>query len=268
MMVSFKRFRVLTAVLLVLTLAACDTAPETGRKQLLLIDPGQETKLGVTAFQQKKRQTPIARNPQAQQQLQAVGVRLARVAKVPNARWEFVLFEDPEPNAFALPGGKVGVNTGILPITKDEVGLATVVAHEIAHVSARHGAERMSQGAAVQLGGTVLNAVLGATGYSGMTQNVAMQAFGLGAQYGLLMPYSRTQEAEADRIGLMYMARAGYDPREAIAFWQRFQAYNAKRGGKSLEFLSSHPLDKNRIANLQKYMPQAMAAYRKARGNG
>lgn len=247
-----------------LLMAACATAPETGRSQLVMIDPAQEAQLGFSAFEQKKRQTPIARDSAAQRQLQEVGQRIARVASVPNARWEFVVFEDKEANAFALPGGKVGINTGILPITKNDAGLAAVVAHEVAHVSARHGAERMSQGMAVQLGGAVLSAVLGASGYGGMTHDVAMQAFGLGAQYGLLMPYSRLQESEADRIGLLYMARAGYDPREAVAFWQRFSAYNAARGGKGPAFLSTHPLDDTRIADLQKAMPQAMAEYQRA----
>jgi metalloendopeptidase OMA1, mitochondrial len=198
--------------------------------------------------------------------LQRVGTRIARVAKLPNARWEFVLFESNDPNAFALPGGKVGVYTGILPITKDDAGLATVVAHEIAHASARHGAERVSQGMVAQVGGAVLSAALGAYGIGGATQDLAMQAYGLGTQYGVLLPYSRTQELEADRIGLLYMARAGYDPREAIAFWQRFAAYNSGKGGSAPEFLSTHPLDQNRIAQLQKFMPQALAQYQRAGG--
>ncbi len=251
-----------------LVLSACATAPETGRRQLLMVDPSQEAQLGLSAFEKKKQETPISRDRQASAQLQTVGRRIAQVAKVPNARWEFVLFDDKSPNAFALPGGKVGVNTGILPITKNQTGLATVVAHEIAHVSARHGAERMSQGMAVQVGGAIIGAALGASGYGGATQNMAMQAYGLGAQYGVLLPYSRTQEAEADRIGLLYMARAGFDPREAIAFWQRFQTYNNGRGGAEVEFLSTHPLDATRIAELQKFMPQALAAYRKAGGQG
>ena len=262
------RLPLVLALPALLVLSACATAPETGRSQLVMIDAAQEAQLGLSAFEQKKRQTPIARDPRVQQQLQGVGGRIARVATVPNARWEFVVFEDKDANAFALPGGKVGVNTGILPITKNDAGLATVVAHEIAHVSARHGAERVSQGMAVQLGGVVLSTVLGASGYGGMTKDVAMQAFGLGTQYGLLMPYSRLQESEADRIGLMYMARAGYDPREAVAFWQRFAAYNAARGGKGPEFLSTHPLDETRIADLQRFMPQALTEYQRAAKRG
>jgi predicted Zn-dependent protease len=251
------------------TLAGCATAPETGRSQLLLVDSDQEAKLGLQAFQEIKSETPISRDPKKNAQLQSVGKRIARVAKLPNARWEFVLFDDPkQPNAFALPGGKVGIYTGILPITKDDAGLATVIGHEVAHAAARHGAERMSQGLAVQVGGGILSAALGASGYGGATQDLAMQAYGVGAQLGVMLPYSRTQELEADRIGLLYMARAGFDPREAIAFWQRFQAYKAKSGGRTPEFLSTHPLDDNRIAQLQKFLPQALAEYERAKARG
>ncbi|WP_295445492.1 M48 family metallopeptidase [uncultured Thiodictyon sp.] len=267
-MSSLKSLGGAALVLTTLMLCACATAPETGRQQLLMVDTDREAQLGISAFDQKKRQTPISNNSEANQQLQGVGRRLARVVRMPNAQWEFVLFEDKEPNAFALPGGKVGVNTGILPITKDEAGLATVVAHEIAHVSAHHGAERTSQEVAAQVGGSLLSVALSATGLGGVAQNLAMQAFGLGTQYGLLLPYSRTQESEADQIGLMYMARAGYDPREAIAFWQRFNDYNSTHGGSGPEFLSTHPLDATRIAELQKHLPQAQADYRKAGGAG
>jgi predicted Zn-dependent protease len=231
-----------------------------------MVDPQQEAQMGLSAFEQTKAQTPISRNRAENERLQRVGKRISRVAKLPNARWEFVLFESDEPNAFALPGGKVGVYTGILPITKDDTGLATVVAHEIAHASARHGAERVSQGMAVQLGGAVLSGVLGAYGVGGATGDLAMQAYGLGSQVGVMLPYSRTQELEADRIGLLYMARAGYDPREAIAFWQRFAAYNSGKGGGMPEFLSTHPMDRNRIVQLQKFMPQAVAEYQRAGG--
>ena len=254
------------AAVLIADLAGCATAPETGRSQLLMVDPSQEAQMGLSAFEQTKAQTPISRNRAENERLQRVGKRISRVAKLPNARWEFVLFESSEPNAFALPGGKVGVYTGILPITKDDAGLATVVAHEIAHASARHGAERVSQGMAVQLGGAVLSGVLGVYGIGGASGDLAMQAYGLGTQVGVMLPYSRTQELEADRIGLLYMARAGYDPREAIVFWQRFAAYNGGKGGGTPEFLSTHPMDQNRIAQLQKFMPQAVAEYQRSKG--
>ena len=254
------------ALLIGLSLAGCATAPETGRRQLLLVDSAQEARLGLKAFQDIKSQTPISRDAKANAQLQAVGKRIAQVAKLPNARWEFVLFDDPkEPNAFALPGGKVGIYTGILPITQNEAGLATVIGHEIAHAAARHGAERMSQSLAAQVGGSVLSAALGASGYGGVSRDLAMQAYGLGTQVGVLLPYSRTQELEADRIGLLYMARAGFDPRESIAFWKRFQAYNDKRGGGTPEFLSTHPLDANRIATLKEFLPEAVAEYERAK---
>ncbi|MGE5152679.1 MAG: M48 family metallopeptidase [Bdellovibrio bacteriovorus] len=251
------------------TLTGCATAPETGRSQLLLVDSAQETKLGLQAFQEIKAKTPISHDPKKNAELQAVGQRIAQVARLPNARWEFVLFDDPkQANAFALPGGKVGIYTGILPITQNAAGLATVIGHEVAHAAARHGAERMSQSLAVQVGGSVLSAALGASGYGGVGRDVAMQAYGLGAQVGVLLPYSRTQELEADRIGLLYMARAGFDPREAVAFWQRFQTHNAKRGGSALEFLSTHPLDDNRIAKLKEFLPQALAEYERTQRRG
>lgn len=245
------------------SLAACATAPETGRSQLLLISPAQEAQLGFQSFQTIKRKTPISRDRQDNAMLQRVGQRIAQVAPVLNAKWEFVLFEDDSANAFALPGGKVGVHTGILRITRNEAGLATVVAHEIAHVVARHGAERMSHDVAIQLGGAALGAALGDR--SGVTRDLAMQAYGVGAQLGVALPYSRTQELEADRLGLLYMARAGFDPREAIAFWERFQAYSRSQGGRPPEFLSTHPLDETRIAKLRSILPEAMAAYQRTR---
>lgn len=252
--------------ILAAALGGCATAPETGRSQLLMVDSAREAQMGMQAFRETKATTPISRNRAEIERLDRVGRRIARVAPLPNARWEFVLFESSEPNAFALPGGKVGVYTGILPITKDDAGLATVLSHEIAHAAAHHGAERYSQGMAVQLGGAILSGVLSAYGVGGAAGNVAQQVYGAGAQYGLLLPYSRTQESEADRIGLVYMARAGYDPREAIAFWRRFAAYNSGRGGRAPEFASTHPMDETRIANLQKFMPQALAEYRRAGG--
>jgi predicted Zn-dependent protease len=243
-------------------MVACATAPETGRRQLLLVSPAEETQLGLKAFEQIKRNQPEVRRGKDAAMLQRVGARISEEAPLANARWEFVLFKDESPNAFALPGGKVGVYTGILPITKDEAGLATVIGHEIAHAVARHGAERISHGMLVQLGGAGLSAALGSD--AGATGDLVMQAYGIGAQLGVMLPYSRTQELEADELGLLYMARAGYDPREAIAFWKRFAAYNARRGGRPPEFLSTHPVDRRRIAELERLMPRAVAEYERA----
>lgn len=141
--------------------------------------------------------------------------------------------------------------------------MATVIGHEVAHAVARHGAERMSQGMAVQVGGLILGAALGAE--ASATKDAAMQAYGLGAQYGVMLPYSRTQELEADELGLLYMARAGYDPSEAVAFWKRFAAYNAERAGKPPEFLSTHPLDARRIAQIEQMLPRARAEYERVK---
>jgi predicted Zn-dependent protease len=180
---------------------------------------------------------------------------------LPNAQWEFVLFDSQEPNAFCLPGGKVGVYTGILPITQTEGGLAAVIGHEVAHATAHHGAERMSEAMALQTGGQIL----GASVSDPRLQGVFMAAYGVGAKVGRELPHSRKQETEADYIGLLYMARAGYNPQEAVEFWQRFADYNRRAGGGTPWFLRTHPLDQERIADLKTALPKAMDEYRKVR---
>jgi predicted Zn-dependent protease len=259
----------LTAVLslffLAGVLAGCATAPETGRSQVLLLSTADEARMGFQAFEKLKRQKPQVRGGEQWTKLQQVGRRIAEVASLPHAEWEFALFkDDSNVNAFALPGGKVGVYTGMLRITRDEAGLATVIGHEVAHVTARHGAERMSHSVLIQLGGTALSAALGSA--SGVTRDLAVQAYGMGTSVGVALPYSRTQELEADRLGLLYMARAGYDPRKAAQFWRRFAEYSRKRGGKAPEFLSTHPVDRRRIAAIEAQLPEALAEYRKAGG--
>ena len=182
-----------------------------------------------------------------------VGKRIAAVATkdMPNAQWEFVVFDSPEANAFCLPGGKVGVYTGILPITQTEAGLATVLGHEIAHATAHHGAERMSEAMLMQAGGQAVGSAISA--YDPSWQQAAMVAYGVGTKVGRELPHDRKQESEADHIGLVYMARAGYDPKEAVAFWQRFMAFSKQQGGASTPaFLRTHPLDEVRIRQLQK----------------
>ncbi len=244
-------------------LAGCATVPETGRSQLLLVSPAEEMQLGFQEFEKLKKSVPISKDPAVNAQLQHVGQRIAAVAPLRNARWEFVLFDKPDvPNAFCLPGGKVGVYSGILPITKDDAGLATVIGHEVAHAVARHGAERMSEGMLIQLGGQILEQAT--TGRSEASRVALQQAYGIGSALGVALPHSRGQELEADRIGLLYMARAGYPPREALAFWKRFAEYNNKKGsGKQVEFLSTHPLDDQRIRQIEGLIPQAEMEYRK-----
>jgi len=252
--------RGITFSFVILFFCGCTTVSETGRKQLRLVSSSEETQLGLTAFEEIKKQTPISRDPAANAMLQRVGRRIASVVtNMPDAQWEFVLFEDKEPNAFCLPGGKVGVNTGILPLTKDDAGLATVIGHEVAHATLHHGGERMSEAMLMDIGGQVLGA---ATGTSKYAQAIAL-AYGATAQVGVALPHSRKQELEADRVGLRYMARAGYNPEAALQFWQRFaQATEASGGSGPPAFLRTHPVNAARIKELQRWMPEAKAEMR------
>jgi predicted Zn-dependent protease len=244
-------------VLLCALVAACAQAPETGRSQLILVSDEQMDQAGAKAYRQVLAQEGTAHDPSLQHRVTTVGSRIATVSGVKNAKWEFNVIDDATPNAFALPGGKVAVNTGLFKVVQNDDQLAAVLGHEIAHVAARHGAERVSQ-QIVQQGG--LEALGVAVGDPALVQIAAVAV-----QLGITLPYSRTQESEADEIGLMYMARAGYDPRQSIALWQNMEKANS---GGSVEFLSTHPSDQTRIARLQAMMPRALAAYRAAGGQG
>lgn len=247
------------AALGVLVGVGCYTVPETGRKSFNFMSAGEEMQLGFSEFDKMKKEVPISKDANAKALVEKVGKRIAAVAELPDAQWEFVVFESKEANAFCLPGGKVGVYTGILPITKDEGGLATVLGHEVAHAVARHGGERMSRQMAVQGVGQVAGAALGQTKYAswGPAFN---QVYGVGANVGVVLPHSRDNESEADRMGLRYMARAGYDPEAAVAFWQRFSDFNKSAGGGSTPwFLRTHPMDDTRIQQLKNWMPEAKA---------
>lgn len=252
------------AVFVWLQLGGCATEPVTGRKQFILVSSSEELQLGLSEFNKLKASVPISQDAQAQELVRRVGQRIAAVADLPNAQWEFVLFENDEPNAFCLPGGKVGIYTGILPITRDEGGLATVMGHEVAHAAARHGAERMSEAMAMGTLGSAASGYLG--GSQPDLQPYFDSAYGVGTQLLRTLPHSRGQEARADQIGLIYMARAGYDPEAAIGFWQRFADFNRQRGGgESFWFLRTHPLDEDRIAHLEHYLPQAKQEFRAAK---
>lgn len=257
-----KWVRGVSAGLVIVIFCGCATVSETGRKQVRLVPESEELQLGLAAFEQIKKETPISRNASANAMLQRVGSRIASVVTdMPNAQWEFVLFENPEPNAFCLPGGKVGVNTGILPLTKDEAGLATVIGHEVAHASLHHGSERMSEAMLMDIGAQVLGAAAGGSKYQ---QAIAL-AYGAGAQLGRELPHGRAQESEADRVGLRYMARAGYNPEAALTFWQRFaQATEGKGGSGPPAFLRTHPVSATRIKQIQQWLPEAKAQMRTA----
>ena len=254
----------LFAALAVSFLSGCITNSETGRRQLLLVPESQMTALGLSSFNQMKKEVPISKDPTANQLLQRVGQRIASVVNLPGAQWEFVVFESKEANAFCLPGGKIGVYTGILPVTKDDAGLAAVIGHEVAHATLNHGRERMSEGLAANAFGQLGGAYVDAT--NPRWTAAFGQLFGVGAQVGVLLPHSRTQESEADHRGLVYMARAGYDPEASVAFWERFSAFNKQAGGGGTpSFLRTHPLDETRIRQLKEWMTEAKKEFRPGR---
>jgi len=241
---------------------ACTQVQDTDRRQFNAFGGTKLNQQGLSQFNQMKQTKRISQNPAYNDALRRVGSRLSRVMPVPNAQWEFVVFEDNSPNAFALPGGKVGVHTGLFQITQNDAGLAAVVGHEIAHVVANHAGERMTTGAVAAVGTAILTQVL--TGDDASDRQKIATAGALGAAgTGTVLAFSRRQELEADQLGALYMARAGYDPRESVELWKRFAAFKAKQGGnKTPVFLSTHPLDENRIAGLEQYMPRALAEYR------
>ncbi len=260
-----RRYYPLLAVLpLAALLISCAVVAETGRQQILLVSPETEMQLGLTEFEKMKGAIPISRDPEANALVQRVGKRISAVAPLMKAQWEFVVFDQPKtPNAFCLPGGKVGIYTGILPITLNEEGMATVIGHEVAHAVARHGGERISEALLLQLGGVALETAM--RNKSQETRALISQAYGIGGTVGVMLPHSRSHELEADHIGMIYMARAGYDPREAVEFWKRFAAFNRQQGrGGTPEFLRTHPVDERRIAQLEQLLPQVMEEYQKS----
>lgn len=260
--VTFWAANLSLTTLLLFTVIGCKTVPETGRKQFNFVSSDQAAQLGLSSFTQMKQEVPISKDPAANALLQKVGKRIAAVAELPNAQWEFVVFDSKQANAFCLPGGKIGIYTGILPVTKDEAGLATVLGHEVAHAVAQHGGERISEAMALQGLGNIVGATMGDSKWQAAT----MAAYGLGTQVAVALPHSRKQESEADEIGLKYMARAGYDPEQAIKFWERFSDNTAAAGGdKTPGFLRTHPVDKDRIEHLRELMPEAKAEYQKAK---
>ncbi len=251
-----------SAIFLVLLafLVACETTPVTKRSQLILIPESQEIALGLTAYQQVLSESKLSTDPEKTALVRRVGERIAAVANQPDYKWEFNLIEDDKQvNAFALPGGKVAVYTGILPLTQTEAGLAAVLSHEVSHATARHGGERMTTGLLAQLGMVALDVGLAMKGQDPNTIKALNAAYGAGAQVGVLLPFSRKQESEADKIGLIYMAKAGYDPKEALHFWERMSKVDKKAPP---EFLATHPSDETRVKQIKKWLPDAEKEYR------
>lgn len=237
--------------------AACASVPYTHRKQFNVVSEGEEIKLGEQAYKEVLAKTPLSKNDEYQRRVRAVGVRIKAAADKPEFGWEFNVLEGKEINAFCLPGGKVAFWEAILPLCETDDGIAVVMGHEVAHALAHHGAERMSQGMGANVIGEVLSVGLGNTDPA-KRENV-LKLYGLGAQVGVMMPFSRTHESEADRIGLILMAKAGYDPRAAVGFWERM----AKSGGqKPPELLSTHPADSRRIEQIKSWLPEALKYYK------
>jgi len=253
-----------------LIITACSVVPITGRRQLNMIPDSTMLSMSFQQYDQFLKENKISKDQNKTAMVKRVGKKIQKAVekyltekgmgdRLANYNWEFNLVESPEQNAWCMPGGKVVVYTGILPLTKNETGLAVVMGHEIAHAIAEHGNERMSHQMLVQMGGTALAAAMQSK--PAQTQKMWMQVYGLGAQYGAVLPYSRLQESEADRLGLIFMSIAGYNPREAIAFWQRMSE-NSK-GQKPPEFMSTHPADETRIAKIKEELPEALKYYKK-----
>ncbi len=237
-------------------LGGCRSTPVTGRRQLILVPESREMALGVQAFQETVQNETPSQNARLVSMVKRVGQRIAGVAGRDDFQWEFHLIASDQQNAFCLPGGKVAIYEGILPVCVDEAGLAVVMSHEIAHALARHGGERMSQTMVVDGAKRVASQLAGK--YIPDKQALLMQAYGVGTKYGVLLPYNRRQESEADEIGLTLMAHAGYDPTVAPAFWNRF---GETKGAATAEFLSTHPSDQRRSADLLAKMDAAVQIY-------
>ncbi len=253
---------------LLVFLFSCSTVPVTGRQSLNIVPDSELATLSLKEYNDVLKQSKLSKDPAKTEMIRRVGERIARATEdffrengmaqeINNYKWEFNLIEDDKTaNAWCMPGGKVAFYTGILPFTRDDTGVAVVMGHEIAHAIAKHGNERMSQGLLAQFGAVGLSAALSKN--PGATSDILMAAYGLGTNVGILLPYSRLHESEADRIGLVLMAKAGYDPRQAIAFWERM---NKSGGARSPEFLSTHPAPETRINDIKAGINEAMKYY-------
>jgi metalloendopeptidase OMA1, mitochondrial len=250
-------------------LSGCETNPYTGRSQLLMTTVSEEMQLGAQAYQQVKNDPKVrqSQDPREIEPVKRVTARIIEAAKrskyaemAKQFQWEVTVIKDDKTmNAFALPGGKIAVYTGIFRVAKTEAGLAAVLGHEVTHALARHGAERMSQGELTNAALQVIGAAAGSSGMNPMLSQGAMAALGAGAQVGVLLPFSRAHESEADYIGILLAADAGYDPRESVHLWERMEQLSG--GGGPSEFLSTHPGHETRIAQLKRWMPEAMGIY-------
>lgn len=256
-----KTFKIILTSAALVTFVACATSP-LGRKQLSVMPESQMNAMGAQSFEELKKQTPIERDPAVNAYVNCVAKPITEAVKgqLNVAQWEIVVFKSNQINAFALPGGKIGVYTGILPVLKTDAQLAAVMGHEVGHVIAQHGNERVSQSLLAQ-GGIVL-ADLFTGKMDPSKKQLLMGGLGLGIQYGVLMPYGRTQESEADIIGLKLMAQAGFDPGQAVEVWKNMSAASGGKGPP--EFMSTHPSNESRIQNISSKLPEVMPIYQAA----
>lgn len=240
-------------------LVGCYTVPVTGRNAMVLLPQSEEFALGMQAYNDVRSNTPISRDTALIRRVETIGKKLAAASDAPHWPWEFTVFDKDTPNAWCLPGGKIGVYSGLMRYVYTDGELATVLAHEIGHAVARHGAERLSQQMVVAAGGAIVTGSV-----SDKNVETAKVAYGIGSELFIMLPYSRAQEYEADEIGIMYMARAGFDPREALVFWERFR--HLSHAGDVPEWFSTHPTDEKRIARLKELLPKALAEYQRVTG--
>jgi predicted Zn-dependent protease len=255
----------LSAITLCLV-TACAVSP-TGRKQLLLMGNNDVAQMGLSSFQQIKQKERVSSDPIQNHYVQCVAQAItqaipAQYANTNPGEWEVVVFDSKEVNAFALPGGRIGVYTGLLKVAKNQDQLAAVIGHEVSHVLAQHSNERLSQSQVANMGMAAADSIL----KNSATKAPAMAALGMGVQYGVLMPYSRAHETEADVLGLQLMAIAGFNPKESVSLWQNMAA--ASNGQAPMEILSTHPSDQTRINKLQSLIPQVMPMYQQAQAGG
>ncbi len=236
---------------------ACSKTPYTHRNQVVIFSPQQELQMGYQSAKQILSHERISNDPRLNAIVRKVGTKIARAAAQPGYKWQFFVIDKDVPNAFCLPGGKVFVYSGLFRAVQNEDQLAVVIGHEVAHAIARHGAERMSMIQLGRMGKQIATQAIGGGKYAGLIN----QAYGAGETFGMVLPFSRKFEYEADEIGLYLMTKAGYDPRQALAFWQNMIALS-KNMRKPPEFFSTHPADAHRIARLKKLIPKALKYYR------
>jgi predicted Zn-dependent protease len=264
------RIKLVFLPLLSLLLYSCTQVAITGRQQLNIVPDSVVNQMSFQNYQEFISKNKLSSNAAATQMVKKVGGRIQAAVesycrennlsdRLQGYKWEFNLVEDPNVNAWAMPGGKVVVYTGLLDVAKNEDGLATVVGHEIAHVIARHGSEQMSQGLLIEFGGMALSEAMAQQ--PDKVKGIFMDSFKVGSEVGIMLPYSRTMELEADRLGLIFMAMAGYNPQEALNFWQRMSS--GKQDSRLMELLSTHPADSRRIQNIKTLMPEALSYYKK-----